>query len=136
MSSAARKPAARIARPAARYWKGKAPKGADAAESDSDYDEEAEEQVPEEEGDELIRDVGEDDEEEEDEDGLEVRKEAVGKQARGAINVALRDVNISRDGKVIVGGKEESGKTAAELEEGVWFIRRLLSSSPQGKPAL
>ncbi|OJT11176.1 hypothetical protein TRAPUB_12310 [Trametes pubescens] len=117
MSSAARKPAARIARPAARYWKGKAPKGADAAQSDSDYDEDEEQQVPEEEGDELIRDVGEDEEDEEDEDGLEVRKEAVGRQAKGAINVALRDVNISRDGKVIVGGKEESGKTAAELEE-------------------
>ncbi|KAI0820616.1 splicing factor, Prp19-binding domain-containing protein [Trametes gibbosa] len=115
MSSGARKPAARLPRPAARYWKGKAPKGADAAESDSDYDE-AEEQEPQEEGDELIRDVGDEGDEEEEED-FAVRKEAVGRQTRGAINVALRDVNISKDGKVIVAGKEESGKTAAELEE-------------------
>ncbi|KAI0638775.1 splicing factor, Prp19-binding domain-containing protein [Trametes polyzona] len=117
MSTAPRKPAARLPRPAARYWKGKAPKGADAVDSDSDYDEEAEEQAPQEEGDELIRDVGGEGDEE-DEDGLEVRKQAVGKPAaRGAINVALRDVNISKEGKVIVGGKEESGRTAAELEE-------------------
>ncbi|KAI0668737.1 splicing factor, Prp19-binding domain-containing protein [Trametes maxima] len=121
MSSAARKPAARLPRPAARYWKGKAPKGADAAESESDYDEGAEEQEPQEEGDELIRDVGGDEEGEgveEEEDGLEVRRQkAVGRPARGAINVSLRDVNISREGKVIVGGKEESGRTAAELED-------------------
>ncbi|KAH9855748.1 splicing factor, Prp19-binding domain-containing protein [Lenzites betulinus] len=116
MSSAARKPAARLPRPAARYWKGKAPKGADAAESDSDYDE-AEEQEPQEEGDELIRGVGDEGDEEEEDEDFAVRKEAVGRQARGAINVALRDVNISKEGKVIVAGKEESGKTAAELEE-------------------
>ena len=125
MSTAARKPAARLPRPAARYWKGKAPKGADAAlESDSDYDEEAEQHEPQEEGDEQIRDVGGDGygegSGEDEEDGLTVRREAVGKQAqaRGAINVSLRDVNISREGKVIVGGKEESGRTAAELAQG------------------
>jgi len=31
-----------------------------------------------------------------------------------AINVSLKDVNISRDGKVIVAGREESGRTAME----------------------
>ncbi|KAI8983180.1 splicing factor, Prp19-binding domain-containing protein [Trametes punicea] len=121
-ATTARKPAARLPRPAARYWKGKAPKGADAAlESDEDYDEEAEQQEVQEEGDQLIRDVGgeqRDDEEGEEEEGLTVRKETVRtQQARGAISVALKDVNISREGKVIVGGKEESGRTAAELQQ-------------------
>ena len=88
MSTAARKPAARLPRPAARYWKGKAPKGADAAlESDSDYDEDAEQQqAPQEEGDEQIRDVGGDgygeDSDVEEEDGLTVRREAVGKDRK------------------------------------------------------
>ncbi|RDX41277.1 hypothetical protein OH76DRAFT_222885 [Lentinus brumalis] len=117
MSSAARKPAPRLPKPAARYRKGQAPKGYDAAaaELDSDDDEVEEQQEEQDEGDVLIRDVGEEDEE--DEDGLTVRRDAVGKQAKGAINVSLRDVNISKEGKVIVGGKEESGRTAAELEE-------------------
>ena len=116
MSSAARKPAPRLPRPAARYWKGKAPKGADAA-SDSDDDEEVEEQQEaQDDGDVLIRDLGEG-EEDEDED-LPMRTETVVKPAKSAISVALKDVNISREGKVIVGGKEESGRTAAELEDG------------------
>ncbi|KAI0808173.1 splicing factor, Prp19-binding domain-containing protein [Fomes fomentarius] len=116
MSSAARKPAARLPRPAARYWKGKAPKGADAADSDSDYDEEIEEQQEaQDEGDVLIRDLGEG-EEDEDED-LPMRKEVIEKQAKAAISVALKDVNISKEGKVIVGGRDEVGRTAAELEQ-------------------
>ena len=113
MSSAPRKPAPRIARPAARYWKGKVPKGVDAAQSDSDEDEEVEVQE-EEEGDVLIRDLGEADD---DDRGLAVTQDIVQKPAKPAINVALRDVNISKEGKVIVAGKEESGRTAAELEE-------------------
>ncbi|KAH9916753.1 splicing factor, Prp19-binding domain-containing protein [Epithele typhae] len=116
MSSAPRKPATRLARPAARYWKGKAPKGADAA-SDSDEDEEMQdEERAEEEGDVLIHDVGEGDDDDEPEE-LPVRREPALKATKGAISVALRDVNISTDGKVIVSGKEESGRTAAELEE-------------------
>lgn len=104
-------------RPAARYWKGKAPKGADAAQSESDEDEVVEEQEAKDEGDVLIRDVefGED---ADDEGTLEVRP-AVERQAKGTISVALKDVNVSKEGKVIVGGKEESGRTAAELEEGM-----------------
>ena len=67
MSSAPRKPAPRLPKPAARYRKGKAPKGFDAAaaESDSDYDEVEEQQEEQDEGDVLIRDVGEEDEGEE-----------------------------------------------------------------------
>lgn len=114
-TTAPRKPAARLPRPAARYWKGKAPKGAgEVSSDDSDYDEAAEAREPEEEGDVLLQDItGEDDE---DEARLDVRQ-AQPKTTKG-INVALRDVNISKEGKVIVAGKEESGRTQAELEEG------------------
>lgn len=115
---ASRQPAKRLPRPAARYWKGKAPKGADAALSESDEEEAVDEQEVQEEGDVSISDVGgEEEDEEEEEDGLEVRP-AVGRQVKGAITVALKDVSVSRDGKVIVGGKAESGRTAVELEEG------------------
>ncbi|KAI0935475.1 hypothetical protein AcV5_003892 [Taiwanofungus camphoratus] len=109
MSTAVRKPAARLPRPAARYWKGKAPKGADDLEPDSDYDDEPEEEVPQEEGNVLIESVGEEEE-------VPVKKEVAVKQQR-AINVALRDVNISKEGRVIVAGKVESGRTEVELEQ-------------------
>ncbi|KAG8983302.1 hypothetical protein FRB90_006141, partial [Tulasnella sp. 427] len=109
MSSAPRKPAPRLARPAQRYWKGKAPKGADAQLSDSDEDEGQQGQVDEE-------DLPED-----------IPLAAVGgpgaapsqqklKKKMGAMNVALKDVNIDERGKVIVAGKEESGRTAMEEE--------------------
>ena len=54
--------------------------------------------------------------EEEEEGGLDVRREAVkpAPAARG-INVALRDVNISKEGKVIVAGKAEVVRTQVEL---------------------
>jgi len=109
MSSAPRKPAPRLARPAARYWKGKAPKGAGEAPSDSDEEEEV--QHAEEEGDVQIgnQDFGE----EEDEDEPPIR--AVTKPVTTkSINVALKDVNISKEGKVIVAGREESGRTELE----------------------
>ncbi|KAI0089747.1 splicing factor, Prp19-binding domain-containing protein [Irpex rosettiformis] len=115
MSSAPRKPAPRLARPAARYWKGKAPKGVDATAGESDESDEGEAEELEEEGDVRIQDVGGD---EEDEDGLEVKKSGLVKgKAKAGINVTLRDVNISKEGKVIVAGREEVGRTAAELEE-------------------
>ena len=120
MSSAARKPAPRLARPVARYWKGKAPKGASDLPSDSDEEEEL--QQPEEEGDIQIgdQDFGE---EEDDEDEPPIR--AVTKPvATKSINVALKDVNISKDGKVTVAGREESGRT--ELE-GAFSVFRLFS---------
>lgn len=108
--SAPRKQAARLPRPAARYWKGKAPKGADVP-SDSDEEDEDEDEVQvEQEGDVPIV------EEDEDEGGLEVREvkaTAIGK-GRG-INVALRDVNISKEGTVTVAGKAEVGRTEAEI---------------------
>ena len=107
-ATAPRKPAVRLPKPAARYWKGKAPKGADALPSDSEDEDEEEQQL--EEGDEAIETIEEDEEEE----GLEVRQTVQKGAARG-INVALRDVNISKDGKVIVAGREEVGRTEAEI---------------------
>ncbi|TFK57673.1 hypothetical protein OE88DRAFT_1709842 [Heliocybe sulcata] len=110
-----RKTAPRPAKPVGRYWKGKAPKGApDAARSDSDEDEEQEEEeeVGEGEGDERIDEMAG----EEEEDELEVR-ERKGAAGTRAINVALRDVNISKDGKVIVAGREEVGRTTMEESE-------------------
>ena len=116
--SAPRKPAPRIARPAARYWKGKAPKGVDAAQSDSDEDEELEEQEQlDDEGDVPIHDLGEGERGDDDDDDLVVHKGDIPKQRKGTISVALRDVNISKDGKVVVGGKEESTEEDADEEE-------------------
>ena len=111
MSSASRKPAPRLARPAARYWKGKAPKGADGVPSDSDEEEEI--QQPGEEGDVLIGDQDFGEGEDEDEDEAPIRAAAKLTTAK-SINVALKDVNISKDGKVIVAGREESGRTELE----------------------
>jgi len=115
MSTTARKQAPRLARPAARYWKGKAPKGVD-VDVDSDSDQEGEVQEFAEEGD--VDMGGEQDivpEDDEDEDVKPVP--VVQKPTAKAMNVALRDVNISKDGKVIVAGREESGRTAMEDEE-------------------
>jgi len=110
MQSTRKKDAPRLARPAARYWKGRAPKGvAETQDSDSDYEEEAQEQ---EEGDVPIGDVSADEgEEEEDDGGIVIQKKS---EVKKAMNVALRNVNISTEGKVIVDGKEESGRTAME----------------------
>lgn len=107
--STTRKPAPRLARPAARYWKGKLPKGAAvAADSDSDEEEEAPEQ---EDGDVPI----EDDQDFADEEDIKpALRPAIKPGQTKAINVALKDVNISTDGKVIVAGREESGRTAME----------------------
>lgn len=108
MSGTARKQAPRLARPAARYWKGKAPKGV--ADIPSDSDDEAPE--VEEEGDVLIG--GEQDIVEEDDEGVHLRNAPV--KPVKAMNVSLKDVNISRDGKVTVAGRQESGRTALEEE--------------------
>ena len=99
MSSAPRKPAPRLARPAARYWKGKAPKGAGEALSDSEEEEEFQQQ----EGEGDIQ-IGDQDFGEEDEDELAIRP--VTKPAT---------VKTAFLAKVIVGRREGS-----ELE-GMYF---------------
>lgn len=106
MSTAARKAAPRIARPAARYWRGKAPKGVVDVGSESDSDEGGQEKAVEE------GDVPVDDEEEDDEQELHIQH-GPRSQAK-AMNIALKDVDISKDGKVIVAGREESGRTMME----------------------
>jgi microfibrillar-associated protein 1 len=107
-----RKQAPRLARPAARYWKGKAPKGVVDVDSDSDVEEAPQ---MEEEGDVPISGDQDIMSEEDDEEAMRIQKE-VPKSIK-AMNVTLKDVNISKDGKVIVGGREESGRTAVEEEE-------------------
>ncbi|KAJ7630428.1 splicing factor, Prp19-binding domain-containing protein [Roridomyces roridus] len=100
-TTTARKQAPRLAAPAVRYWKGKAPKGAlEQADSDSEQEEEDAEDI-----------VPEDDEED------EASRPPVPLAQKKSMNVALRDVNISTDGKVIVAGREESGRTLEEEED-------------------
>ncbi|KAG5353863.1 hypothetical protein C0989_001115 [Termitomyces sp. Mn162] len=107
---AVRKQAPRLPRPAARYWKGKAPKGAVEVDSESE-DEDV--RSMEEEGDIAVS--GEQDFAREDEEEDLLMHEDV-KTAARSMNVALKDVNISKDGKVIVAGREESGRTALEAD--------------------
>lgn len=106
MSSSARKPAPRLARPAVRYWKGKAPKGATEVESDSEA-----EDIPShlEEGDVPL----DEDFEEDDFTGVGIKREVASAKA---INITLKDVSVSKEGKVIVAGREESGRTVLEEE--------------------
>lgn len=103
------KKAAPLPRPAVRYWKGKAPKGV--TETQSDSEEEEDEQPEFDEGDVGISG---------DQDILDIPgndEDIRGNKAVKSMNVSLKDVNISRDGKVIVGGREESGRTAVEVED-------------------
>lgn len=113
LATQVRKHTVKPTRAAGRYWKGKAPKGA--AEFPADSDEEEQEEQPElQEGDVLI--AGEQDivEEEDEESSLPV-KAGLSRLAK-TMNLSLKDVNISKEGKVIVAGREESGRT--KLEEG------------------
>jgi microfibrillar-associated protein 1 len=112
LATQVRKHTARPARAAGRYWKGKAPKGAAELPSDSEDDEE--QNVPEE-GDVQIG--GEQDIVEEEDEDESIPTRAAQVKATRAINVSLKDVSISQDGKVIVAGREESGRTV--LEEGM-----------------
>lgn len=111
MSSATRKQAPRLAKPAVRYWKGKAPKGSAEVNSDSDVEEEPSNF---EEGDIPI--VDHDEEEEEEGFGTIPKREMVKPRA---MNLSLKDVSVSKEGKVVVAGREESGRTALEEDEGI-----------------
>ena len=106
--SSSRKQAPRLARPAVRYWKGKAPKGVADVDSDSDANAEEEQRSYLEEGDVPI--------DEEEVDDLELRQQPK-VAAPKALNIALRDVEVSKEGKVIVAGREESGRTLEEDDE-------------------
>ncbi|KAF9535769.1 splicing factor, Prp19-binding domain-containing protein [Crepidotus variabilis] len=108
MSGTSRKQAPRLARPAARYWKGKAPKGVAEVQSDSEAEDEDQE----------VGDVEMEQEQDEDEEIEEfgMKSEAATSKLKG-MNITLKDVNVSKEGKVIVAGREESGRTAVEEEE-------------------
>ena len=110
MSSTTRKQAPRLAKPAVRYWKGKAPKGSAEVNSDSDVEEEPSNF---EEGDIPINDH---DNDEGDEGFGTVPKQEMVKPR--AINLALKNVSVSQEGNVIVAGREESGRTLEE-DEGI-----------------
>lgn len=125
MSSAVRKQAPRPAKPVGRYWQGKAPKGTLEAESESDAEEEDNQQL--EDGDVPIggdQDIAGDDEEEEEEE-MQLKKAA---RPQKIMNVALKDVSISNEGKVIVAGREESGRTQLEGESIIHLVRRLFEA--------
>lgn len=109
--SSIRKDAPRLPRPAARYWKGKAPKGAAEAGSDSEDEATA---TPLEEGDVPIQDHQDASEDEEEEDGIQLRRDVAKSKS---ISVALKDVSVSKEGRVIIAGREESGRTVVEAEE-------------------
>ena len=114
-TSAVRKPAPRLPQPASRYWQGKAPKGAVDVQSDSDDDDDDEEQPIRDDGDVPVS--GDQDIEAEEE---EMSFRTVEQKTLKTMNVTLRDVNISKEGKVIIAGREESGRTLEE-EEGRFF---------------
>ena len=115
-TSAVRKPAPRLPQPASRYWKGKAPKGAVDVQSDSDNEEE---QPTRDDGDVPVS--GDQDIEEAEDEEMSFR--TAEQKTLKTMNVTLRDVNISKEGKVIVAGREESGRTLEEEEEGEFFYR-------------
>jgi microfibrillar-associated protein 1 len=104
-----RRPAPRLARPAERYWKGKLPKGVDAAQQGSDSEEEIQEEDAE-----LVKDVplgavgeGEPDGPE----GVISRSTEPAKLRQQTMNLSLKDVKVSSEGRVTVAGKMESGRT-------------------------
>ncbi|KAF8665070.1 hypothetical protein AX16_000538 [Volvariella volvacea WC 439] len=126
MSTTVRKQAPRPARPVGRYWKGKAPKGANInVDSESEEDEELQQKDVLEDGDVAIKALGDGEDEarsseEEEEEGMMITKRQEVKKVGVSVktmNVALKDVNISKDGKVIVAGREESGRTLIEAVE-------------------
>ncbi|KAF8557373.1 hypothetical protein OG21DRAFT_1407094 [Imleria badia] len=106
---------ARPTKAAGRYWKGKAPKGA--AEVPSDSEEDQDQEQVQEESDVPIggeEDFVKEEEEEEEDESLPTRSTQA--KSTRALNVSLKDVSISREGKVIVAGREESGRTLKEEE--------------------
>jgi microfibrillar-associated protein 1 len=110
MSTSARKQAPRLPRPAGRYWKGKAPKGvADLPSSDESDDER---EVPQEEGD--VAFAGEQEFLHAEYDGDEDEEQGRKGHMTGRMSVALKNVNISKEGKVLIAGRQEVGRTEME----------------------
>lgn len=118
MSTAKRPTAPRQAKPAQRYFRGKAPKGAAAVSDSEESDEDAGDTPQFEEGDvplggdQQLDEDGEDDDDEDPHSSRPVVRHAVEAPTKG-MNVSLRNVNIT-DGKVFVDGRVESGRTEME----------------------
>lgn len=94
-TASTRKPAVRPARPVARYWKGRAPKGVAEVASDSDQD--GADVAREEEEDVLI----------EEEEFLEIEQdEDTPSVPTKGLNLVLNDVNLAD--KVIIDGMQQS----------------------------
>jgi microfibrillar-associated protein 1 len=110
MSTTIRKQAPRPARPAGRYWKGKAPKGAADLSSSDESDDGRE--VPQEEGD--VAFAGEQEFLHAEHDGDEEEEQGLKGQRTGKMSVALKNVNISKEGTVLVDGRQEVGRTVME----------------------
>ena len=110
MSTTIRKQAPRPARPAGRYWKGKAPKGAADLSSSDESDDGGE--VPQEEGD--VAFAGEQEFLHAEYDGDEEEEQGRKGQKAGKMSVALKNVNISKEGKVLIDGRQEVGRTEME----------------------
>ena len=120
MSTTARKPAVRPARPVGRYWRGKAPKGAADLPSDSDSDDPNTREEGEYQDDVSI--AGDVERSDIDSSTRPLTTTSDQKQ----ISITLKDVDISKEGKVIVAGREESGKTV--MEKGIESHSCLYSS--------
>jgi hypothetical protein len=110
MSTTIRKQAPRPARPAGRYWKGKAPKGAADLSSSDESDDGRE--APQEEGD--VAFAGEQAFLHAEYDGDEEEEQGRKGQRTGTMSVALKNVNISKEGKVLIDGRQEVGRTEME----------------------
>jgi len=111
-------------RPAARYRPGKAP--VPVADSDSDADDDDQQQHQQADDD--------DDKGDADEDLAEFSApQSRNKQQHGSLNVALKQVEV-QDGKVRVGGKDESGRTQMESSEGEYGASLLTLQEPDLRP--
>ena len=103
-----RKPAPRLAVPAQRYFKGKAPvKGADPLDSDSDVEEAVEPQKDQKDQDEAISAYGQQDE-------VAPKPSNVPRQpgkAERSVKVELRDVKVSAEGKISGAAPEVSAES-------------------------
>lgn len=96
-------------RPVARYRPGKAPVPVADSDSDDDNDDQQQQQHD---------DDGEGDQGDDDQDLAEFSAPQHRKQQQqGSLNVALKQVEV-QDGKVRVGGRDESGRTQMESSEG------------------
>ncbi|GAA6029145.1 hypothetical protein JCM8097_001621 [Rhodosporidiobolus ruineniae] len=110
------------ARPVGRYRPGVAP--APVADDDSDEDNDQQQQEQEQ----------DDDDDEDQQQGLTEFAAARPAQQGGKMNVALREVEVDKGGKVKVGGKDEVGRTEMESSEGEYETDSDDEPQPPAKP--